>query len=674
MLDLESLNPPQRNAVESITGPLMILAGAGTGKTRVISVRVCHMILQGICPTSIVALTFTNKAAKEMASRIRELIGKKANGLNVGTFHSFCLKQLRKYPDEANLQEGFSLAGSSDQIDIVRRVLEELGYTKVFRPEELLSRISSAKSHVLAPKNIEELGQIDADAHLLSKIYSLYERHLKLNNAIDFDDCIYKFIQLAKSNQTVKSSLQKQFKYFLVDEFQDTNICQLEALDQVASKSQNVCVVGDDDQSIYSWRGADPSILLKFEKLFPQTKLIKLEQNYRCTSIILDAANEVIRNNQQRKSKTLWSEKKSEDKIFVRSEKDDTGEARWVAQKCQAIIGSGNKGRDIGILYRTNSQARALEVALRESRIKYRVYGGSSFFERKEVKDFLSYFKLVLSESDALSFWRIINTPPRGVGLKSQEIIAEFSKNNECSPLLGAQKVIRQLPNKAQGGITELAEIYQSLKNHPTSTPEEIESLGQKIISSFKLAEDIRAKVSQDASRQRKVDSLKKLPSWLKTICEEYAQEHGKLKPNDIIDSLCLSSDPKPEVESTESNSVSLMTIHSAKGLEFPFVFICGVEEEQIPHKNSQSLREVAEERRLFYVALTRAKRKLFITWSRKRYSGFQLSDRKPSRFLDEIPSSLIDMKKEVLSTQQKKTNSLNKLAALRRSMKSSPN
>ena len=670
MLDLGTLNPPQKLAVTSHCGPLMILAGAGTGKTRVISYRVAHMIFEGIDPSSIVALTFTNKAAKEMSERIRELVGSRSKNLSVGTFHSFCLRQLRLYPQKIGLNSGFSLAGSGDQLDIVRRVLEELGYTKLYRAEDLLTRISQAKNHILSPKDIDRISQVDSDAHLLSRIYSRYERHLRLNNSIDFDDCIYKFIRLCQENKAVREKIESQFKYFLVDEFQDTNLCQLEALLQMAEKSQNVCVVGDDDQSIYSWRGADPSILEKFEARFCSTKLIKLEQNYRCTKTILDAANNVIKNNSNRKEKTLWSHTEGDSKIRIKSEKDDQHEARWIAKKCYSMLGNGTPLKEIGILYRANSQARAIEVALREMRLKYKIYGGSSFFEKKEVRDFLSYFRLVLVDNDHLAFWRVINTPTRGIGLKTQESIAEISKDKKISPSKALELILPSLGSNTQKSATHFLDTLKEMRKVPLETAKNIEDLGLKIIKHFGLEDDIRSKSTQQASRERKLDSIRKLPSWLNQLSSEYEKEYGSINAHGLIDQLFLSSEPKSEAKNEDLDAISLMTIHSAKGLEFPIVFLCGVEEDQIPHKNSQTIEQIAEERRLFYVAITRAKKNLYMSMARQRYASFQSSTRRPSRFLQEIPEELLIRNEKEESPEDRKQNNISKLGQLRQQLK----
>lgn len=681
MIDISGLNKPQHEAVTTIDGPAMILAGAGTGKTRVITFRIGYMIHNGINPEQIVAMTFTNKAAREMKERISSLVGEATKGIQVGTFHSFCIKTLRTYADEAGLDERFSLAGTSDQLDLVRRSLEEKGWNGLYKPEDILSRISKAKNALLTPDtildNAERYGFQDEDVAFLKEVYGLYERQLKLNRVIDFDDCILKMALLLQNNHQVREELQEQYTHFLVDEFQDTNFSQLTILELLAQKLSNICVVGDDDQSIYSWRGAMVETLDRFEAIFKGTKLIKLEQNYRCTNIILNAANNVIQNNEGRKDKTLWSQSNSEEYISLASKRDDGEEARWIAQKCFGLMGQGYKPRDVGILYRANSQARSLETALRERGLVYKVYGGSSFFERKEVRDFLAYFKLTLNPHDRMSFWRVINTPARGIGLKTLERIEARALELGISPF----DVLDQNEVKLSGRAKESARLFvDAVKNHnkwPIVHIDDLEKRGDELIKTFGLLEDVKQKTTHEGAKKRKVESLKRLPNWLKSIGENQVEEKGSLNILDLLDYLMLSDDKNNQDDKGPENHISLMTIHASKGLEFPAVFVCGIEDDLLPHKNSlNSEASIQEERRLFYVAITRAKQKLHLSYARERYSNFQKQDRKPSRFLKELPKTGIVTDTQMhgidgmTSQDERKERNAKRLSSLRDSLK----
>ena len=433
---LQNLNPPQREAVLQTDGPVLILAGAGTGKTRVITCRITEMIARGIPAQSIVAMTFTNKAAREMQERVRDLLPGTGSKLRIGTFHSFCLALLRDYPPTDS--PGFTIAGSGEQLDLAKKALEERGWSGLYRPADVLARIGQAKNALLSTQELME-GRIpswfaDGDPGTLGILMDLYQRQLRLNRVIDFDDCIYLLVRRLDEDPDLLQRLRKRFHYFLVDEFQDTNFSQLAVLQRLVPPGNHICVVGDDDQSIYSWRGAMPEIMERFEAAFPGTRLIKLEQNYRCTNLILDAANGVIRHNQERKAKSLWSRKVGEEPILVKTARDEKAEAAWIAGRCLALLGRGYRPGDLGILYRANAQARAVEIALREHRLRYRIYGGSSFFEKPEVKDFLAFFRLILDPHDHMAFWRVLNIPARGFGLKTQERMEAQARQAGDSP------------------------------------------------------------------------------------------------------------------------------------------------------------------------------------------------------------------------------------------------
>ncbi len=642
MLDLSTLNPEQRTAVETLEGPVLVLAGAGTGKTKAITMRMAFMVSMGIAPESIAAMTFTNKAAREMLERLEHLIGQKtAAKVCLGTFHSFCLGLLREFGDRLGLAKRFSLASTSDQIDLLRRAVQEEAALSSINIEALHAEISRAKNALLKPDDFARRAvhiAIGVDVDVMVKAYELYERQLRLNRMIDFDDCIFKAVQLLENFPEVRNQLENRYRYFMVDEFQDTNAAQLRIIELLASRHRNVCVVGDDDQSIYSWRGALFETLERFETMFPGTKLIKLEQNYRCTNIILDAANKVIKNNTKRKDKTLWSAAEGTWPIEVQTLASDEEEARFIADKCMSFIGEGYKPSDVAVLYRANNQARSIELALREVNIPYETFGGGSFFERKEVKDFLSYIRLLARPHDRLAFYRVINTPHRGIGIKSLEKIEEQSTKVQKSPWVVAQTASDSLglSSKALASLREFVRDIEEFSKRPLNTPEDLESLGHDIIKAFSLTQDIRANVKDPASQERKIEALKSLPKWLFSAAKDVLKTYGHLDIHDLLDRLTLNDrDFSDRDESGRPNKVSLMTIHASKGLEFPAVIVCGLEEDLFPHKNSASNSHgVMEERRLFYVALTRAKKRLTITHANERGTGAMKSSRMPSRFL----------------------------------------
>lgn len=678
MLRIDDLNTEQREAVTHVHGPMMILAGAGTGKTRVITYRIAYMIGAGIAPEQIVALSFTNKAAREMTERVKHLVGERTKRIWLGTFHSFCLHVLRLYPQEAGLAKGFGLVATSDQIDLVRKALDEKGWSGEYNSEKMHAQISTAKNFLLSPDDLRK-GPIDTkvtdDPIVLADVFEMYERQLKLNRVIDFDDCIYKCVKLLEGHPLVQAKLRHQFRYLMVDEYQDTNLAQLTILGLLASDTHDVCVVGDDDQSIYSWRGAMYEVLERFEEMFPGTKLVKLEQNYRCSNVILGAANAVIKNNAQRKDKTLWSASKETAPIELMPHEDEQAEANWIAQKCLTLFGQGMQHKDVGILYRANALARPLELALREARIPCKTYGGQSFFERKEVKDFMCYFRLIMDHEDRLALWRVINTPNRGIGLKTLEKIEEASHARALTPfMVMAADTPLGAGAKADQAVREFAGLISELRAMPLDTPEQVEALGNAIIKQCHLEQDIRERAEDGSARDRKIANLRSLPKWLATIAVDLVEEDGRVDQRRLLDIVSLDNDRREKDEANQ-NHVSLMTIHAAKGLEFPAVFVVGLEEELIPHKNSMNdPKSVCEERRLFYVALTRAKHRLHLTYCIERNTaGQNRMLRAKTRFLKELPldtyddmSSLQAQLKAKVSEDERRKTTVSRLGSLR--------
>lgn len=683
MVKIDDLNDEQRAAVTHTHGPMMILAGAGTGKTRVITYRIAYMIGAGIPPDQIVALSFTNKAAREMTERVKHLIGERAKRLWLGTFHSFCLHILRLYPQEAGLTKGFGLVATSDQVHLVSKALDEKGWAGEYNAEKMHAQISTAKNYLLTPEDLRK-GPVDPkvtdDPVVLADVLEMYERQLRLNRVIDFDDCIYKCVKLLEAHPSVRAKLREKYRFLMVDEYQDTNQAQLSVLGLLASDEHDVCVVGDDDQSIYSWRGAMFEVLQRFEEMFPGTKIVKLEQNYRCSNIILGAANAVIKNNPVRKDKTLWSASKETTPIELVPHEDEQAEANWVAQKCLTMLGQGMQPKDMAVLYRANAQAKPIELALRESRISCKTYGGQSFFERKEVKDFMCYFRLVMDHEDRLALWRVVNTPNRGIGMKTLEKIEEAANARGMSPyaVMSAGTPIGA-GAKADQAVQDFASMIQELSNMPLDTPEEVEAVGTAIIKMSHLEQDIREKSEDGGSRDRKIQNLRSLPKWLAKLAEDLIEEDGRVDQRRLLDIVSLDNDRREKDDG--GNHVSLMSIHGSKGLEFPAVFVIGLEEELLPHKNSMlDAKAVCEERRLFYVAVTRAKTRLHLSYCVERNAGQNRVLRVKTRFLKEMPTegledmgSLAAQLKAKKSEEERRNTTVSRLGALRAKLGDAP-
>lgn len=685
MINLDELNPQQRDATVSFEGPTMILAGAGTGKTRVITSRIAYMLDSGVSPSSIAAMTFTNKAAKEMRERITSLVGKeRGKKLSISTFHSFCLQIMRAHPEKFGLEKGFTLVGMSDQLDLVRRGLEEKGWSGLYKTDEILTQIGSCKNSLIAPNELLATPNPPAgidDPALIAVCYELYERQLVLNRAIDFDDCIFKLVRALMVNTDLRETLQRKFRYILVDEFQDTNFAQFAILEQLGLDGGNVCVVGDDDQSIYSWRGAMYETLEKFKTLF-SPKIIKLEQNYRCTNVILHAANTLIKNNSIRMDKTLWSNSQSTAPIDIVPLEDAVEEARWISERCLSMIGSGKKPGEICILYRANAQAKIIEMALRETGLPYRTFGGQSFFERKEIKDFLAYLRIIGNPQDNMALWRIINTPARGIGLKTQEKIEGLAKKAKISPfkIIASNEHENELAPREISAIKRFVDTVDTLQARALESPDDFEALGEAICNHFKLVDHIKQTTKNVLSKQAKVEALKSLPKWLRKSAEDMLSNEGVLDPVRLIDRLTLTETPI-ESDDTEDSSqfISLMTIHASKGLEFPTVFLAGLEDGLLPHKNSSTSPEgIAEERRLLYVAMTRAKDKLLMSYAHMRQSGYQKEFRKASRFISELPEEGVKAPSfdefatmQITEEKKRKTSTVSKLSSIRESLRS---
>ncbi len=636
MQDLTSqLNPPQKQAVLKLNGPVLILAGAGTGKTKVITHRIAKLMQSGVFGKQIVAVTFTNKAAREMKERVSSISGKN-HRVFIGTFHRFCIKLLRKYHKEAGLPRQFNITGSSDQLDFIKKSLTEKNWGGIYDHYSLLQFISNAKNSLLSPGDVNELDRMNNDQIEIEpaiKIYELYERHLVLNRSIDFDDCIFKTVKLLESNSEIRDELHKSKTHYMVDEFQDTNLCQLKLIELLVGENKNICVVGDDDQSIYSWRGAIPTVMQNFQEIYPSTEKIKLEQNYRCSSIILDAANTLIQNNTARESKKLWTNSDVKNQIVLSQFPDENLEANWIATKCLSLMAKGCQPKSIAILLRTNGQAKALELALRASRISVLNLAGQAFFERKEIKDYLAYLKLILNPQDHLSLWRIINTPSRGIGLKTLEKIENLSNQISKAPFQALDHVSLDVKS---GMRQKLIDFQNKTKNlHRQTKAGNIEHVIGSIAKEFGLIESIRVNETNHIKQTNKISALKGIGDWLQKEVQNFEGDRADIA-SEILDMVSL--DGRSESDKLlAKDAVRIMTVHASKGLEFENVFVPGLEDGLFPHKNSIETENISEERRLFYVAITRAKARLYISSCRERKTGFQKELKKISRFIKEI-------------------------------------
>ncbi|WP_192811214.1 DNA helicase PcrA [Caloramator australicus] len=633
-MDLSKLNKEQYEAVTTTEGPLLILAGAGSGKTRVLTYRIAYLIERGVSPYSILAITFTNKAADEMKERVMSLVGDKAQHMWISTFHSACVRILRNDIERLGYGKNFVIYDTSDQEKIIKQVLKELDLSeKVYPPKEMLGKIGSLKDQLIDPKEYLRMSN-DFRSKKIAEIYSLYQRKLKINNALDFDDIIFKTIELFKNHEDVLKHYQKKFKYILVDEYQDTNRAQYELVNLLAKEHRNLCVVGDDDQGIYSFRGADIRNILDFEKDFPEAKVVKLEQNYRCTKRILEAANYVIANNENRKAKRLWTQNKLGDNIkFFRAETDQE-EARFIAYEVEKLLRDGYSHRDFAVLYRTNAMSRILEEAFVRQGIPYRVVGAFKFYDRKEIKDIISYLKFINNPQDTLSLERIINTPKRGIGDATLDKIRQAAERMSIS-------FFDALNNLALVGISGRAESairkFTSLMNYFISIKNQIKvsELINEILEKTGYLEELQKEGSPEADAR--IENLKELYS----SAVEFEQTSEEKTLEAYLERISLVSD-QDTIEG--KTSVTLMTLHAAKGLEFPVVFIAGMEDGIFPHFSAlEDDDEMEEERRLCYVGITRAKEILYLTCAKQRLIFGRTSFNPVSSFIDEIPEDLLE-------------------------------
>ena len=648
---LKGLNDKQYEAVVTTEGPCLVIAGAGSGKTKVLTHKIAYLIGEKqVKPWNILAITFTNKAANEMKERIGNLVGDVAADIWMGTFHSICVRILRRFIDRIGFDSSFIIFDTSDQRTLVKTCIKAIGLDdKMFTDRSVLSEISNAKNEMLEPEQYTVRANGDFRKEKIALVYEMYQKRLKENNAIDFDDIINYTIKILMENPDILEYYSDKFKYVLVDEYQDTNKAQFTLVTLLASKNGNITVVGDNDQGIYSFRGADISNILNFERDFPGTKIIKLEQNYRCTGNILKAANAVIKNNEVTYKKELWTENEVGKLPTVYSASNEYDEGTYIAQQIEHLRREEYyKYSDFAILYRMNTQSRAIEEILRRESIPYKIIGGLKFYERKEIKDIISYLRLIQNPSDNLSLKRIINEPKRGIGKTSLDKVEELS-NNTGVPMY---EIIK---NAEQYGLNRVFINSREFVN----AIEELRAKKDDIKISDLIKETLKKSgYTQALENENTIEAenrIENLDEFL-TVAIEFEDESADNKLSDFLEGITLSSDID-NMEETEE-TVTLMTLHSAKGLEFPVVFLVGMEEGIFPgYKSIGEPKELEEERRLCYVGITRAKEYLFLTCSKQRTIFGSTSCNQVSRFLREIPSDLLDGYDKALGEKQESNN-----------------
>ena len=663
-IDLDTLNGPQRQAVECTEGPLLVLAGAGSGKTRVLTYRIAHLIDDmHVAPWEILAITFTNKAAAEMRERLGGLVGPRSRGMWVSTFHSMCVRILRADAERMGFTRNFTIYDTDDQKRLYKEIMSELDIDpKRFPVNALMNRISTAKNELIVPGDFAKQAS-DPVGKVAARVYERLQQRLKAANAFDFDDLLLYAYLLLKHHEDVLAAYQDRFRYIMVDEYQDTNHAQYAICGLLAAKHHNIMVVGDDDQSIYSWRGADIRNILEFEQDYPDANTVKLEQNYRSVGNVLAAANAVIANNQHRKAKKLFTDAEDGDKIQVYMASDERDEGRWIAGEIEKRHGAGMSYNQIAVFYRTNAQSRMLEDMLLRAGVPYRIVGGTRFFDRAEIRDVMAYLTLVVNPADDIAAKRIINVPRRGIGKTTIERIEQFAIEMDM-PFLEAAELAIVDPELRASTRKAVAEFVGLLKD-AQSYGGELRNVVQAIIDKSGLIASLEAENTDEA--RGRIENIQEFLSVVNEFSEthteddaEYeaptveaegnAQVEGEEKPPvrvlrgnslaDFIEWVRLRTDLDTMAE--DGRAVTLMTVHSSKGLEFDCVFVAGMEETLFPHMNSvNDPAGIEEERRLAYVAITRARKKLYLTCASQRQIFGQTSANPVSRFIHEIPSEL---------------------------------
>ena len=634
-MNLNDLNKEQRLAAETLEGPLLVLAGAGSGKTRALTYRVANLLRNGVPAWAIMAITFTNKAAAEMRERIEKLAGESAGEVWVSTFHSGCARILRRDIEKLGYSRSFTIYDDDDQMSALKEIIKKMNIDEKFLPpREVKSKISDAKNKLFGPQ--EWFAQSDRDyrCQMVYDIYQAYEEKLKTSNSLDFDDLIVKTLELFANHPPVLEAYQRKFRYIHVDEYQDTNYAQYMLVRLLAQQSRNLCVVGDDDQSIYGWRGADIRNILDFEKDFPDAKVIKLEQNYRSTANILDAANQVIALNENRKDKALWTEQEPGEQIRLYRAQDEREEAAWVCEQIRHAKEIGEDYARCAVLYRTNAQSRVVEEAFVRSGIPYRIYGGLKFYDRKEVKDILAYLRVLINPADDISIRRIINVPKRAIGETTVNELANYAAEQEMPLLTACMDIPDTLNSRARKSVERFSELMMGLTMMAETM--KLTELVQYVIDTTGL-ESQYTKEDSDEARSR-VENIREFVGAV----QEYEEKADNPTLMDYLENVALVSDLDAMTE--DGGAVTMMTLHSAKGLEFPNVFMIGMEENLFPSVRSRDDQaRMEEERRLCYVGITRARERLYLSHASRRmlYNQMQFNER--SRFIEDIPQRVLE-------------------------------
>jgi DNA helicase-2/ATP-dependent DNA helicase PcrA len=629
-----SLNPAQRDAVTTADGPLLVLAGAGTGKTRVITARIAFLISRGVPPGAILAVTFTNKAAGEMRERVRALVGDKAKDVTVGTFHAFCARVLREHGAVLGHSKRFTICDASDQVSAVKSAMRELRvHETTMHPSAVLARISLAKNRMETPEDLLASGTTAKD-QLVGSVWQKYRAHLARTRAMDFDDLLLETVRLFREHPGVRDAYRRKYRHVLVDEYQDTNHAQYEIVREIGEEHRNVCVVGDDDQSIYGWRGADIRKILNFARDFPGAKVVRLQTNYRSTRPILDAANAVIRHNAARHDKALESARGDGEPVRHARLKDEVSEAQFVVGEIAKVVKPGRaKPRDFAILCRTQVQFRPLEAELRAAGLPYVLVGGMSFFDRKEVRDVVAYLKLAVQPNDETSLLRVINTPPRGVGKASIDRVVDFATKHGISAAEGFERA-----GEIEGVTPQAIDGYRALRAAIDRSG--VAEAGGDLVARLQAllhAVDYKGEVVRAYS-----DPMVREARWagveeILNFAENHVRRAATPSLHGFLEELALStSDEDEDRKDAREDAVTLMTLHAAKGLEFPHVFLAGMEEGLLPHAKAAAEGSVDEERRLAYVGITRAMTSLTMTWAFERAKYGRSARSVPSRFLFE--------------------------------------
>lgn len=625
-MDLQTLNDKQQEAVNQTDGPILILAGAGSGKTKVLTTKVAHLVSdKHIDPHNILAITFTNKAAKEMKDRVLKMLGSKAYQIQISTFHSLGLLFLRENHAKLGFEKNFTILDSDDTLTVIKKILKDMNLDpKIYNPRAIRNKISSAKNELMNAESYSRFANTDYE-QTVTEIFRRYEKKIKKNNSVDFDDLLVLPIKLFKENPEILKQYQNRFQYILVDEYQDTNEAQYVLIKMLSAKNQNICVVGDIDQSIYGFRGANYRNILNFEKDYPKAKVILLEENYRSTSNILNVANDIIKNNKKRKEKNLWTKNEEGIKIKYHRAYDEKDEAHYVMSQIKDLINHGEEKSGIAVLYRTNAQSRNMEEALLKENIPYKVVGSFYFYNRKEIKDLISYLKLIYNPHDDVSLMRVINVPKRQIGPKTLENLSMKAITNGTSLYeaisdgkeLGFKKIIEDIKKESEDlSLTDLVDL---------------------ILDKSGMKKDLESEKTLEA--EVRLENLEEF----KSITKNFEENNGIISLDEFLMEISLVSDIEEHKNNTDV--VTLMTIHSAKGLEFDHVFIIGLEEGLFPHNNSlDSSDDLEEERRLCYVAVTRAKKTLTLVNARRRMLYGNTNSNPPSRFISEIDPKYLDI------------------------------